>query len=539
MSEEKKPKKKREKTPTRNAGLPPGPMYPAGTPLNPQTGLPYSDVPIDSHVADRIGYDAESARLNQVVSHVQKRKAAGDTNIRFDAPDPVKYEMCVRENPAGYVRFQMIEPGTDDNIPHKSAVAIDTWPKLIDHLAKNHWKGGRAVYKWWVCDSTNYQKATGKVHFAEREEVEDVSNQPPNNGYPPGYGYGPMMPNPMQGPPPQQQGWPQQQPPPWGYGMPQQQMPMPMPQMMPMPYPMPMPMPMPMQAPQPQQAQQPPAPQPQQQPQVPQMPQYPPMGGMMDPNMVAMLMQLTRENASLIEEVRRSAQQPQQAQPQIPSHLLPFLPYMMSMYQNPYMSMMYPGYGQPAQQQQPPAPKPEEKPEEKLSPIQLVNQSLDMAAQMATLGRKYAEKFAPPERDEPPPPPQQEESLPHTIKELPHMRAVFDKTTGQPVDGVTMLMYNGDKLADAAKGMLKEARGIVKDWSEERDKMITKRREAAQEQARAEEEALQRAERLQRVANSVGVSLPPAPNQVIVNAQGNPVGPSQGSPPNGGVAPAQ
>lgn len=269
-------------------------------------------------------------------------------------------------------------------------------------------------------------------------------------------------------------------------------------------------------------------------PQMPQMP-YPMAPGMMDPNVVAMLMQLTRENASLIEEVKRAAQQPQQAQPQIPPHLLPFLPYMMSMYQNPYMGMMYPGYGQ---QQQPPPPKPEEKKPDPPSPIEQFQSTLAMASEMASLGRRYVKTFAPPEREEPEPPTKDEENvLPHVIKELPHMRAVFDKATGSPVDAVTMAMYNGDKLAEAGRGILKEARGIVKEFREERNTMVQQRRETQREQAEAEEAALQRAERFVQLSKQMTPEMQqamsqqqPPPQVAATNPQSNVsvVGPNGG-----------
>jgi len=467
-------KKKRKRTPSRKANVPPGPIYPDNMPEG-------SDVPVNPRFAHEWGYDQESVRVNQVVRQAEKRRAAGETNVRWDGPDHIKFEQAKRESPHASIRFQQIEPVKDDNIPHKSFLQLDSWDKLVHHLATTHWNGRRARYKVYIYDSTNWQKAALEVNFNEREESESVPvgqqasmvGQVPN-GFP---GF------PQQGFP--QQGFPQGFPNPWGMGMP--------PMMNPMMWPMMQPQMMQPQMPQQQQA-------PQAQPQQPQqqMPQFPfPMSGSMDPNVVAMLMQLTRENASLVEEVRRAAQQ---QTPQMPQQQQ-MTPQMMMAYMMAYPWMF--GMGAPPQQGQQPKeePKPPEPPPD---PIKQATAAMDLMFNMSNKAKSFAQKFADPEPPEPPPPPDSDaDKLPHVIKELPHMRAVFDRETGNPVDAVTMAMYNGDKIADGFKGAFKEMRGMFKDFTDEKMRAQERQREIKQQeidqgkqQLEQQEVALQQGERM-------------------------------------------
>jgi hypothetical protein len=511
MAEEEQQKKsgrkKRTRTPTKNAGIAPGPMYPSGTPVNPQTGLPYQDAPINPRVAEQIGYDAESARVNAVMGHVRKRKEAGDTNLRFDAPDHVKYQYAVTSSPGAWVRFQQIEPVKDDNIPTKTIAALDSLDKAVEFLARNHWNGKRAAYKWYIFDQTNYQKVTGRIDFAEREES-DMQNQQPPGGQFPGYpGY------PPQGFPPQQPGYPPQ-----GYGAPPGYPPMwgappmaPMPPMMPMMYPMPVA--------QQQQAAPPPA----AQPQAPQMPQMPPMmppgypPPAMDPQVVNMLLTLTRENATLVEEVKRAAQQPHQyPMPQIPPHLMPWLPYMMMGY-NPYS-----GYQQ--QQTQTPQNQTPPEPEKPKSPMELMRESLAMMTSVASMGRKFASEFGPDEPEKPATEtPQNEDQFPFAVKEYPHMRVVANKD-GSPVDATTVLMHNGDKVAEAARGFFREIRDSAKDFFNEREKMRDREVERQRQRQELQEESLQQGQRMVQITEQMqrlGVSGPPQQNATPPSPNGS------------------
>lgn len=498
-------RKKRARTPTKRAGIPPGPMYPQGTPVNPQTGLPYSDAPINPRVAEQIGYDAESARVNAVMGHVRKRKEAGDTNLRFDAPDHVKYQYAVSSSPGAWVRFQQIEPVKDDNIPTKTIAALDSLDKAVEYLSRNHWNGKRAAYKWYIFDQTNYQKVTGRIDFAEREESDMANQQPPGGGQYPGY---PGFP-PQGGFPPQQPGYPPQ-----GYGAPPGYPPMwgapqmpPMPPVMPMMWPMPVPQP---QATPPttqaQQPQQPPT-------QMPPMSMYP---GAMDPNIVNMLLQLTRENASLVEEMKRAAQQPGQYQmPQIPPHMLPLLPYLMMGY-NPYamygQQPQQPGQQQPGQQPETPAKPP--------TPIEQMSETIGLMKKVATMGKSFAAEFSDEPEPTPPAPPPNDDSFPFAIKEYPHMRVVANKD-GSPVDATTVFMHNGDKVAEAARGFFREIRDSAKDFFNEREKIRDREAQREAERLQRQEAALQQGERMinvQERMQRLGVTpdqppaQPPAPN---------------------------
>jgi len=517
-------KKGRKRTPTRRANIAPGPMYPSGTPVDPSTGLPYDNYPIDARTARQVGYDSESARVNAVMGHVQKRKAAGDTNIRFNAPEHAKYQLAVNENPGARIRFEQVEPVEDYNIPESTLGALPSLGKAIEYLKRHHWRGQRAVYKWYVYDSTNYQKAAGRIPFDVQQEEEVVQQPPGNNGQPPYPGMMPGMPGMpgfgVQGTP----GFPQMPMNPWGMGMP----------MMPFPFAMPY-----------QQQAAPPVAPPQQVPPQPaqgqpQMPFPYPMPAGMDPNVVNMLLALTRENAALVEETRRAAQQAQAGQQPVMTPQMMYM--MMTMY-----PWMFPGMTAQQQQQQ---PKEEPKPEKPKTPIEQMKDTIGMMQTVASMGRKFATDFSPEDAEKPDPNRQEvnEDAYPYVVKEFPHWRMVVSKD-GEPVDAATSVAHNLDKVQEGVRGLFKEIREGVKEFIEHKDNQVEAKsrheQEAlerkqvelklAQEQIKQQEEALQQGERmvtLQERMARLGITPNNAPNG---NAPGN-VPPS----PNGsGVADPQ
>lgn len=210
--------------------------------------------------------------------------------------------------------------------------------------------------------------------------------------------------------------------------------------------------------------QQPQQPAPQQQPQQqPQMPYPVMMGG--DP--MELFKQMMQQNAMLQEQLRQAQQAQQAGAPQAQSSANDIAFQLWSL-QNQLSQMQQWFHFQQTQPQ--PAPPPPPPPPD---PVSEATKSFELINKLTSLGRNIAKSFAEPEtapkEETPESKINEDDAFPHKIKDLPHMRVVVNKD-GTPVDSVTNLMYNGDKVIAGVKAALSEVRGIVQQRNEAIDK---------------------------------------------------------------------
>lgn len=318
MAEDKK-NKRRAYAP--KAKPPPGPRLPDGVPIDPQTGLPMTDVPIDREELRRIGaFDAESAQVTQEFRNRLAAKQRGE-RVTFNSEQQVAIEEMLAEYPTARIFIKQVSPKEDDNIPSRPLSFIRDFEGLRKYIVDSHWNRKDAVYQWAVRAKGHPQIGTGKIVFAEVEEMQQGNGNgyggypgaPPHQGYLPPQGY-------PQGYPP---GYPPQQYP--GYPPQQFQYPGYPPQYAQLQAPAPAPYPPPQYA-QPQQPQAPapqaapapasaPAPQSPSGPQMPGQPLFTPEGALVGWNINGITYWLAPQSGA---QGAAAAQQPAPPPPQPP-----------------------------------------------------------------------------------------------------------------------------------------------------------------------------------------------------------------------------
>jgi hypothetical protein len=194
--------------------------YPEGTPVDDE-GRPLEEATMTPDEAVKLGvYDIESARVKKQHDDTMARKAAGDTEVRWNADPSIRFLECVKFTPGAECVVMQIEPVKDFNIDPQPVTILKTQEDVIKYVRDTHWDGGKCAYQWTLRTYTNPRHAQGVFNFkADPQwkkpgtEVEQMSQkgQPPW-GQQPQQGWG--------GPPPGYGGYPQQGwggPPP-GYG---------------------------------------------------------------------------------------------------------------------------------------------------------------------------------------------------------------------------------------------------------------------------------------------------------------------------------
>jgi hypothetical protein len=376
-------------------------------------GNPLESVPMSVEDARRLGgFDPESVRATQEHRNHVLAKDRGEAVIWNSDPRIAISEMF-RVHSNALVEIKQVHPKEDDNIPSRPLSFIRDYDGLRRYITEAHWNKKDATYQWWVRAQGFPQIGTGKITFAE---VEDMSRQGNGNG-----GYPPQQYQQYQQPqyaqPPQQQ---YAQPPQQQQYAPAPQYAAPAPQQPQYAAPAPQPQqttPGPQGSvplvdqngvqvgwmingiayvPQPQQPQQ-------QQPVQQQMPQQPPQpivvqapppapGGGLDPNfLVTQLLQMARDNADQLQQqllaVQRQQAQPQQQHPG-------FVPM--------YQGLTPLGYGvppgltpvmqQPVQQAAPtPAPAPVEPPPPPPSALEMMQRGFKETTEVMQLQKKFVD----------------------------------------------------------------------------------------------------------------------------------------------------
>lgn len=174
----------------------PARAFARGTPIDKNTQLPPGEeIEIDRETAAHIPMDVESSRVAAQHHEVMTRKARGESGVKWNADDRIRYRECAQFHPNARVSFKDMTNGFNA-IQSTYVAACKDYDELIAHLRKNVWKGDRVTFKWTIEDDSQPQWATGLIKFDAKEENMGQGQQPPP-------GYGP----PQWGAPPQQPQW--------------------------------------------------------------------------------------------------------------------------------------------------------------------------------------------------------------------------------------------------------------------------------------------------------------------------------------------
>lgn len=470
-----------------------GQLYPPEVPIDEATGFPPEEADIPEDVAKRIPMDDESARVAQHHQEVMRRKASGESFVKWSADARIRYSEAVRIQPLARVIIRMVEPHEDDNVPTRPISVLRDYDALIQHIKESHWlrvaqlqPGQKATYKWVIGDENQPQWATGLVKFGPRPEEE---RQPAPQQQQNPYGY-PQQQNPygVLGAPMNPMGGMGG----YGYGgMPYMQQPQ-------------------MQQPQPQ-MQQYVAPAPQQQPapepvqQAPQAAMFPQQAANYDV-VQGLLGHIERLSAALMEHRNQPPPQPpppqiiQQPAPQhpaaqllasIPPQVLAQMPHLL-----PYLVGLPP---------QPPAPAPNPTPVAALpvppaSPIEAARDAMVTIRTMASIGKQIAADFAPkvePEEPEVSPNPNAEPS-PYIVQDIGLARIIKDRETGERVEGFEKFLMNSDKWGGVVKGAIREFTDVLKSRVEMQNQQQQQALDKAKQLAEVTREIAEQQERISR-----------------------------------------
>jgi hypothetical protein len=399
-----------------------------------ELGVPVDGAEISEEDLEHAPVDSKSARIATEYRKAVSRKAAGDTGVKFNTPDPYKYNGMAKVHPEAKVIILQVDP-PDDKIPETTVSHLGDYGMMRAWVRDNFWDSSKTTKYSWAIHSGAYPYATGHLVFQAQPRQEDPMNrygqQPP-----PGAPYGVQQPYPGMPPyPPPQQPYP---------GMP------PYPPQQPYPYMQPQPMyvqqqPQPvMQQPQqpqqqPQQAAPPPPPPPAPMPQMPM-----PTG--MDPVMASMFQMFMQQLTAAREE-------------------------------NAQLRMYY--QQQPVMQQAaqvaplpPPPPK---------GPLEQLREMSEVVSSVSDLTNNMRRKFAPEDALEPPDPVptlQSDEGFPLKVKDFGSVRAVAteDGKVSYP------LWANVDKAGGLIDGFLERVEKML-------DKVGAKRTESIREQVELMERA--------------------------------------------------
>jgi hypothetical protein len=435
----------RKKKPSPNGK--PEVLFPSGAPVD-ASGAPADDAEVDEQlIIDGLPLDSESARMLQKGENILSKKAAGDKNVKWDAPMPIRFSLAKRYAPDGYVRFKQVDPDEDDNILPRPISLFNDFSDLVKYLREHHWKGDASQYQWQVFTHRQPCICTGQVNFkADPDRIrsrEEEMPPPSPPQYPPGYPpqYPPGYPPPGY-PPPQ---YPPGYPPPY----PQQQQPYAPPPGYPPPPPPPPPFPGSVQA------------------QVPQ-PQPPPVAPVPSPHDPALVQWLIQQNmnlssqvATLIEDQRRQIHAPPPTTQTATSAPV-------------YPSYPYWWYQQQQQQQQP-----QPVPEKQKTPLELLSELQSTITEVQKFGKTVAKEvgYVPPEQHQANPATPVDDNFPIPTKTIGGVTVMADQNGKLNVPwmlNIGKIEEIGEKVFDKFGGKLLST---IQMLGEQRMEMIKQQRD--------------------------------------------------------------
>jgi len=457
-------------------------LYPKGTPTD-ESGLPQQGVDIDTKTVRQIGaVDSESARVMKQSRLILARKAKGEWCKWNDEDDAVRFWECANVWNGCMIRIKRVAPGPpDESIPDMPMSMFEgDYGLFKSRIREAYWDGRASTYTWKCYDRTHPQLAAGKLEFSRQRSEDDMNQnrQPPPGGYP----YPPQ--NPYAPPNPYGGGYGGGMPPfnphmPYGAPFPQQQYQQSMGgqvgatfEQQP-----------PMQQPQPQ-VQQPVQPQAVVQPQ----PQFQPVAQGSDPNLVQMLMHLSaqlsqalQQNAYLQQQIL--ALQNQQQQPQV----------------HPVVNA--------------------NEPQEKVSPISALKESLSNAQEVMKVGKVFAQEFGGgPHEVEEPETKEPETPFPVQVKDVGGVNMIAEN--GEVVrDFWPNMLVNSGKALAIGSGFFDKIAGIVNKASEAQKKNESEADKAIERATRLAAIDKERADSAERAARArIAMANAPVPQVVVVEA---------------------
>jgi hypothetical protein len=418
-----------------------------------ELGVPVDGAEISEEDLEHAPVDPKSARIATEYRKAVSRKAAGDTGVKFNTPDPYKYNGMAKVHPEAKVIILQVDP-PDDKIPATTVSHLDDYDKMRAWVRANFWDPSKTVKYTWAIHSGAYPYAGGDLIFQAQPRQEDPMNRYGQQPPPPGAPYGVQPQYPGMPPVPPQQPYMQQ---------PYMQQPY-----MQQPYMQPPPQVFVQQPPQPPQQPQQAAPPPPPPAPMPQM--QPPPG--MDPVMAMMFQTLMQQlNASREENAQLRMYYQQQPQQFVQ---------------------------QPAPAAPPPPPPPPK------TPLEQLREMSNVVSEVSDLTNNMRRKFAPEELEPPDPvqPLQSDEGFPLKVKDFGAIRAVATE------DGkVTMPFFaNIDKYEGLLDGFFDKVTKML-------DKVGEKRTASIREQVELMERAEGVANRTAAVRGhpQQQQSLPPQP----------------------------
>jgi hypothetical protein len=392
-----------------------------------ELGIPVDGAEISEEDLEHAPVDSKAARIATEYRKAVSRKAAGDTGVKFNTPDPYKYNGMAKVHPEAKVIILQVDP-PDDKIPETTVSHLGDYGMMRAWVRDNFWDSSKTTKYSWAIHSGAYPYATGHLVFqaqpgaygsrGQEDHMSRYGQQPP-----PGMPYGVQQPYPGMPPAPSPQPYMQQ---------PYMQQPyMQQPYMQPPPQQVFVQQPPPQQQQPQQQAAPPPPPPPAPMPQM-----QPPPG--MDPVM-AMMFQTLMQQLNASREENAQLRMYYQQQPQ-----------------------------QFAQQPAPVAPPPPPPPPK--SPLEQLREMSSVVSEVSDLTNNMRRKFAPEEIEPPEPtqPLQSDEGFPLKVKDFGAIRAVATE------DGkVTMPFFaNIDKYEGLLDGFLDKVTKMLDKVGEKRTASI-------------------------------------------------------------------